>query len=233
MSGVPSPLRGGSWPHRVLIGAALWAGTLQFFLVEALVQAHWAVPYDRRHYYISDLGALHCAVSTGGRSVCSPWHTLMNASFVLQGLLIGGGALLLDHMWRRTSKHQASATTALLAIAGGGVALVGLAPEDVAPSLHVVGAAGNFLGGNAGLVMLFVAGRRSMHPVGAVWAGVLGTVGLAALAWFVVGADWGLGPGGIERVIAYPLPAGLPVVAVGVLFAVRRGKVAAQAPTRR
>jgi hypothetical membrane protein len=231
MSGVPSSSLGEARTQAVRIGAALWIGTLQFFVVEAVVQAQWALHYDRRHYYISDLGAAHCALSGDGRPICSPGHVLMNASFVLQGLLIGGGAFLLDREWRRTSKQWASATTALLTIAGGGVALVGLAPEDTSPSLHVVGAAGNLLAGNLGLVMLFVVGRRSGDPVGGVWAALVGAVGLAALASFVAGADWGLGPGGIERVIAYPLPAALPVVAVGALFVT--GNRQAEAHTRR
>jgi hypothetical membrane protein len=206
----------------------MWVGTLQFFLVETAVQSRWVIPYDRRNYYISDLGALHCATVDAGRDVCSPWHAAMNASFVVQGLLISGGAVLLRPMWRQGLRgRKAAMTTALLVTAGAGVALVGLAPEDAAPSVHVLGAVANFTAGNAGLIMLALSGAaagdsvRWPHVLTAGWAGVLGTVGLAALASFVAGAHWGLGVGGIERVIAYPLPAALPVVAVGLLWAVR------------
>jgi hypothetical membrane protein len=209
----------------VRIGAAMWVGTLQFFVVEAAVQWRWRLPYDRRDYYISDLGALHCAASGDGRSVCSPWHALMNGSFVVQGLLIAGGALLLHVVWSRaSSRRKASLATALLVLAGGGVALVGLAPEDALPAVHVSGAAANFLAGNLGLVLLFFVVRAASGSatggsgLGAVWAGLLGAIGLAALVSFAGGADWGLGDGGIERVIAYPLPAALPVVAIGVLL---------------
>jgi hypothetical membrane protein len=206
----------------------MWVGTLQFFVVESVVQSRWTLPYDRRDYYISDLGALHCARSGDGREICSPWHTAMNTSFVLQGVLIGGGALLLREMWTRCwSRRRAAVTATLLLTAGAGVTLVGLAPEDAAASLHVLGAAANFAAGNAGLVMLALAGRAGYGSktwtgvLSSVWAGALGALGLAALASFVGGADWGLGTGGIERVIAYPLPAALPVVAVGILFAGR------------
>jgi hypothetical membrane protein len=206
----------------------MWVGTLQFFLVETAVQSRWVVPYDRRTYYISDLGALHCGI-VDGRDVCSPWHTAMNVSFVVQGLLIGGGAILLRPLWRQGSRgRKAATTTALLVTAGAGVALVGLAPEDAVPPVHVLGAVANFTAGNAGLIMLALGGGAAMSPrwprvLAAGWAGGLGAVGLAALATSVAGADWGLGVGGIERVIAYPLPAALPVVAAGILLA-RRGR---------
>jgi hypothetical membrane protein len=207
----------------------LWIGTLQFFAVETIVQSRWTIHYDRRDYYISDLGALHCERLSGERAVCSPWHTLMNISFVVQGFLILGGALLMHHLWELTlSRRQAVATTTLLTTSGLGVALVGVAPEDTVSALHVLGATANFAAGNAGLVMLYVGGRGFRHRPGAAWlgagtawAGLLGAVGLAALATLVAGFSLGLGTGGIERVIAYPLPAALPVVAAGVLISSR------------
>lgn len=225
--------------RRLKAGAGLWVGTVQFLVVEAVVEAHWTTNYDRRDFYISDLGALHCA-DRGGRFVCSPWHAAMNASFIGQGFLIAGGALLLHRLWRQTStRWQARSVTALLVAAGAGVALVGLAPEDAVPRLHVLGAAANFAAGNAGLVMLLFVGRgrrsgaagAGAGDISATWAGALGAVGLAALTSFLAGRHWGLGVGGIERVIAYPIPVGLPVVAIGVLFGLRRArwlKVAAE-----
>jgi hypothetical membrane protein len=214
--------------------------TLQFFVLEAIVESRWKIRYDRDDYYISDLGALRCDLS-GARPVCSPWHTLMNASFVVQGALILGGALLLHQRWRlASSRRTAVTTTALLGAAGAGVALVGAAPEDTVSALHVLGAAANFAAANAGLVMLcFVgsdlarrAGTGAVGAVAPVWAGLLGVVGLAALTSLVAGSSLGLGAGGIERVIAYPLPAALPVVAVGVLVVSRSGCVAPRTGTR-
>jgi hypothetical membrane protein len=215
--------------RRLPFGAALWLCTLQFFLIETVVESRWRIHYDRGDYYISDLGALRCDLS-GTRPVCSPWHPLMNASFVVQGVLIIGGALLLHQLWLlSSSRRSALSTTALLGTAGAGVALVGAAPEDTVPALHVLGAAANFAAGNVGLVMLCFVGRDVARRAGTptlgvlapVWAGLLGVVGLAALAALVAGSSLGLGAGGIERVIAYPLPAALPVVAVGVLVASR------------
>ena len=54
-----------------------------------------AEPYSRRTGCISDLGAVGCGIFDG-RDVCSPLHLLMNASFVVQGLGMLVGALLLE-----------------------------------------------------------------------------------------------------------------------------------------
>lgn len=205
-----------------LLGSVLWLATAQFFVAEAIVESRWSAPYDRRSYYISDLGALNCAESSDGRLVCSPWHAVMNASFVLQGVLIIGGALLLHHDWTGGSARMRVATTGLFVAAGAGVALVGLAPEDTVFAAHYLGAAANFTAGNTGLVALSFAARPVLGlRVASVWVGALGVIGLTALACFLAGANWGLGIGGIERVVAYAVPAGLPVVALSLLLARR------------
>lgn len=199
----------------------LWICTLQFFVVEAVVEAGWITPYDRMTYYISDLGALHCSDRLGGHPVCSPWHAGMNASFVVQGVLIASGALLLKACWPRTTGTRSSwVTTFLLLTAGCGVALVGLVPEDTVRTVHVVSASANFVAGNAALVGVWVLLRGAGGPLisaAALWSGLLGAVGLTALVSLALGAQWDLGAGGIERAVAYPLPAALPVVGFAVL----------------
>ena len=81
---------------RFYIGALAKLSVLQYFVAETAVIGSWAAPepYSRRTGYISDLGALACGAFSG-RDVCSPAHVLMNASFVVQGLGMAIGALLL------------------------------------------------------------------------------------------------------------------------------------------
>ncbi len=81
---------------RFYVGALAKLSVLQYFVAEAAVIGAWAgeEPYSRRTGYISDLGALACG-DFSGRDVCSPAHLLMNASFVIQGLGMVVGALLL------------------------------------------------------------------------------------------------------------------------------------------
>ena len=62
---------------------------LQYFAGEALSILGVRGAYSLRTSFISDLGAVGCSAD-----LCSRWHALMNASFLLRGCLIAGGALL-------------------------------------------------------------------------------------------------------------------------------------------
>jgi hypothetical membrane protein len=133
-----------------------------------------------RRGFISDLGA------TG-----SSLHWVMNGSFVLQGLLIFFGAVLLHRL-------LPSIAVALLAIAGLGVLVVGLVPEDTNARLHLQGAAANFLGGNLAIILL---AKRWKSWI-AFAAGIIGLLATLALAFGRMGPDTGT----VERLAAYPLP---------------------------
>jgi hypothetical membrane protein len=180
-------------------GGALWVGCLQFFAGEAIAAAGFAGSYEYRRNYISDLGALSCGAG------CSPLHALMNASFVLQGVLIFAGAFV---VWPLFSTRLERLALGLAAASGLGVALVGLAPEDATPAWHYFGAAENLLFCNAGAALMGVALLREGTAPRAL--GLLslafGLVGLAGLGGLAVGHDFGLGVGGVERVAAYPFP---------------------------
>lgn len=202
----------GRGEYQARLGALAWVLTVQFLVVEAVVQGTWNQPYDRNTFYISDLGAVTCFDRPDGRAVCSPWHALMNTSFVLQGVLIIVGVALLQRYLPRGL--LAVLAYCALIVGGLGVIVVGFAPEDTQNSVHYAGAAANFLGTNLGLVLLglcLVYGRRV--PLAGIWSGAAGTIGLICLGFFVAENYLGLGVGGIERVIAYTIPATLPVVA--------------------
>jgi hypothetical membrane protein len=181
-------------------GGAVWIGCLQFFVAEAIAAAGFAGSYSFRRNYISDLGALGCGAG------CSPLHALMNASFVLQGVLIVVGALVVWPLFPQGTLSRLA--LGLIAASGLGVALVGLAPEDFALAWHYLGAAENLLFCNAGAALLGVALLREGRAPRAV--GLLsvafGVIGLAGLAGLAFGYDFGLGSGGVERVAAYPFP---------------------------
>ena len=185
-------------------GGALWVGCLQFFVAEAIAAAGFSGSYSFRRNYISDLGALSCSGSAGGG--CSPLHALMNASFVLQGVLIVTGAAVVWPLFPRGALSRLALV--LIAASGLGVAVVGLAPEDATPGWHYLGAAENLLFCNAGAALLGVALLRegtAPRAVGLLSLG-FGLIGLAGLAGLAVGHDFGLGAGGVERVAAYPFP---------------------------
>ena len=179
------------------LGALCWLLCLQYFAAEALAASAWGGRYDYGRNFISDLGAVGC-----GAQMCSPWHWLMNASLVAQGLLIVAGALL----WLGAAPQGALARVglALTGASGLGVLAVGLAPSDGAQIPHYLGAAEDFLFSNAGAALLGLALWRQ----GARWIGACGIaaglVGLFGLACIAAGFDLGLGAGGVERLTAYP-----------------------------
>ncbi len=183
----------------------------QFFIVEAIAAHAWTPPYSYARNYISDLGAVHCAAFPPGSPmlVCSPLHVLMNASFVVQGLLIAGGALLVRGMLARD--RLTTVGLSLVALAGAGVLVVGLAPEDAHIAVHLLGASAHLVAGNVGLIVVgFTLFKVSRGWLGRVWiaAGLIGLIGAQLL---INHTFLGLGVGGMERVGIYPLPLCLAV----------------------
>jgi hypothetical membrane protein len=208
------------------VGAALWICCLQYFVAEAVSIRGWPGPYSLSHNYISDLGAVHCGVRVRGLTdvtgtLCSPLHAVMNTAFLLQGVLIVFGAVL---VWPLFPKGKLWTTALLLIGASGlGVFMVGLAPEDVQHKLHVLGAVENFICCNAGMAMMGVAmlrWRRATRAMGVI-ALAAGLTGLTAIGFLAAHIYLGLGVGGMERVAAYPFP--LWIAAMGALLLRRRG----------
>jgi hypothetical membrane protein len=190
-------------------GGWLWVACLQYFAAEAIAAAGFRGGYSFRRNFISDLGTVRCGDGAG----CSPLHPLMNASFLLQGLLIFAGAVV---VWPLFPKGLARLALGLIAASGVGVAVVGLAPEDAAPGWHYLGAAENLLLSNAGAALIGAALLREKRAVGLLSLG-FGLLGLAGLAALAVRVDLGLGAGVVERIAAYPFPLWLAGMGVWLL----------------
>jgi hypothetical membrane protein len=184
---------------RLRWGGLAWLLTLQFFVAETIAQLRFGGEYSRADDVISDLGASY-----------SPAAGLMNASFVLQGVLIAAGALLLRPALPRAAGRLA---VALLTVAAVGVAVVGIVPLDADRTVHAIGAVAFLAGSSLGLLALAHALRPRSEPVGSVVA-VLGLLSTAASIFFFAGITRFLGEGGTERVAAYALPVALAVAGV-------------------
>ena len=183
-------------PNRLRAGACAWLLTLQFFVVEAI--AALRVPgYSRAADTISALGGL-----------ASPAHQLMNASFVLQGVLILTGTLLLRPALRGRGARVA---TGLLSASAAGVVLVGIFPLDGYTGVHATGAVLHLVGSGLGLIALAYGLRPRSEALGTVVV-LFGLVGTAMTVFFVVGVTDLLGRGGTERGAAYVLPIALALV---------------------
>lgn len=189
------------------LGALLWGLCFQFFIAEQLARSAWTIPYSWSQHMISDLGAVTCGVYPpgGARDVCSPWHAVMNTSLVIQGLLIGMGALLLRQ--RLAQERIGRAANTLFLIAGLSLMVVGIVPEDVGSPLHVIAAAIHLVCGNLALILLGISLRPKREFSIASWVLLtLGCVGLTAVLLLGVGQYRAIGPGAMERIGGYPLP---------------------------
>ena len=98
----------------------------------------------------------------------------MNFAFVALGLLMAAGAPLIHQEFRE--RRLAVLGFCGMAIAGLGTVFVGVFPENVNNTLHVIGAAGPFLVGNVALIILSCTLTMSMRvrvsagsPAASVW----------------------------------------------------------------
>jgi hypothetical membrane protein len=249
MSSAPSTARSAAFipdttSTRQYIGAWSVLSVLQYFAAEAAVIAAWGGPrpYDLRTGYISDLGALHCGVFDG-REVCSPLHWLMNASFVVQGLGMLLGALLLSsgllrvaavagarvEPQRRKPWLAAVWVRLLTGTAGAGTVIVGLVPEDAGSGWHYSGAVTYFITGAAALLVLGILWLRKTAMAWFILA--CGTASAAALA---TGGLTGMHvpePGTLERLMGYPVTVGMATAGLVIAQRVRRQRKQVRAAT--
>ena len=85
-------------------GGACWAvGAVQYAAAQVVAAGAWTRPYSLKNNYISDLGNTACGMFHVPHGtpyyVCSPSHAVMNASFIIFGVLTITGALLLQPIW--------------------------------------------------------------------------------------------------------------------------------------
>ncbi len=182
--------------NRSKLAGLVFVACLQFFVAEGICAALFTSDYSYLHNYISDLGAVDCTAA----HLCSPSHAIMNASFVLQGFLIVSGSLICWPLW--SSDHWAKYALLLLVIAGLSLALVGVNPEDAAPSLHYKAAGVHLTACN--LSLLFFAAARQRPPLPRTLFLLAGSLGLIGVISSAIHFDLGLGAGGMERIAAYP-----------------------------
>jgi hypothetical membrane protein len=206
--------------NRVTAAGAIWVCAAQFFLAQVIAQSRWTTPFSLATNYISDLGNTTCGLypAVKGKYVCSPWHTLMNVSFVLQGVIILAGAALARPAFARL--RRAGLVFPLLVVTALGMVGVGSFPEDVNNGAHVVSAGTQFITGNVAMILFGIAAHRARRwRAFAVFSITSGSAGLLATALFAQGYGLGLGVGGLERVAAYTLPVWL--ITAGALMASR------------
>lgn len=180
------------------IGPALWVSNIQYFLTQAVVAWAWKHPYSITNNYISDLGNTACG-QFAGSYVCSPLYALMNASFIVIGLTITGGAILTYYEFSRDSFTKFG--FGIIALSGLGCIVVGALPENRFGNLHLFGAALGIVAINTGIIVL--SHLRSISLLMRQYSRYSGVVALIAVALFHFHIYLGIGKGGMERVADY------------------------------
>ncbi|MGC4807469.1 DUF998 domain-containing protein [Micromonospora sp. DT233] len=186
----------------VRVGALMWL-VQPLYIVCELIAAAAATAYSLPDNTISDLGATTCttiAYPYGDIPVCSPLHLLVNGAFVVFGLLMAVGAVLL----RGWLPRGAAATTAVVlwVVAGLSAVATGLVPLDKDLDLHVLVALPAFVAQPLALLVTAYAVRRHRGlSLTALAAGALSLVGLVV---FVVRTNEGELGGLFERLALWP-----------------------------
>lgn len=202
-----------------------------YIVVELLVAAA-ASAYSLRDDTISALGELTCSPGHFGSVVasCSGGHVVLNAAFVLFGLLRAIGAILLRD---RLEPTRWRAVAVILWVASGTCsAAVGFAPVDQVPSVHALVAAPVFLLQPAAVVATAIAVRRTAGLRGDVSApgllvAVVTVVGTLAFGLRLGQPTW---VGAAERVALWPAYLWLGLVAA-LLARTRMSAARTAAPT--
>jgi hypothetical membrane protein len=161
-------------------GLLSFVGASQFLIIMLICEALYP-GYSISENMISDLGI----GSTAG---------LFNSSIIVLGLLIILSAISFH------SFHKNNIFTILMILTGTGAMGVGIFPENLRP-YHEIFAGITFIFGGLSEMLSFILIRFPMS-IAVIF---LGGLTLGSLVLFVLGAHLGLGPGGMERMIVYPV----------------------------
>src|SRR5213596_4348461 len=162
-------------------GLLLFVGIAQFAIIGLTVAESVYPGYSVSQNYISDLGV-------------GPAALIFDPSIILVGLLVLATAWFL---WRAVGDRILSIVVAL---GGAGAIAVGVFTEAFGV-VHEIVSLWTFI--FIGLSAIFAG--RIIRPPFRYLSVVLGVLSLVALGLFIANADLGLGPGGMERMIVWPI----------------------------
>jgi hypothetical membrane protein len=166
--------------NRKTIGALIFFGCVQFFILLLIAEAVYP-DYSISNNYISDLGV----GKTG---------YIFNFAMALLGVTI----LVCTYYIHK--EFQFKVFSVFLALTGIGALGVGLFPETIIIP-HAISALIAFLFGGLSAITSYKLGNRPFSY----YSVALGVIALVALGLFICGIYLGIGVGGMERMVAYPI----------------------------
>lgn len=175
--------------RRHAAGVILFIGAIQF--VFGLLIAEFLYPgYSASANYISDLGAT-CRITC---IIHQPSAYIFNTSISIFGCMALVGSYFI---WR---EFQNCVVSLLLSLSAIGMVGVGLFPET-AGIIHTTASFITFFFGGLSAIASYKLEKAPFAYLSL----LMGMISLIALALFGSKIFMGLGPGGMERMIAYPL----------------------------
>lgn len=122
------------------IGFICWISLSTYFIIEYIVIRNTTAPYNFLKQPMSDLGVTACDRDTyvlASYEICSPYHQLMNWTFIMTGIVIFVGAICLHQFW--SNQRQSIIATFLLVMYGLSYTISGIVPADVNFLWHTLG----------------------------------------------------------------------------------------------
>jgi hypothetical membrane protein len=165
---------------RKVAGTLLFVGVAQFIICLVIAEILHS-NYNVSTNYISDLGVGDSAI-------------IFNSSIFLLGLVIVASAYFIQRA------YNSKLTLIMLIMTGIGAMGVGLFTEDT-HQIHIAFSLVVFLFGGLSAIVCYKLQKPPLSYISV----ILGAATLVALALFGSENYLGLGPGGMERMIAYPV----------------------------
>ena len=177
--------------YQKLAGITLFIGAFGFILAMQVAEFIDGSSYNVSTNYISDLGT-YC--KTNVSCVNLPSHNLFDISVFLIGVAI---VLASYFLYKAFNK---SILSGLLTLSGIGAMGVGIFPENYALEHGIFSLVVFFFGGLAAIAPYTIEkGPFNYFSVG------IGAFSVVMLVLYVANFYFGLGPGGMERMVAYPI----------------------------
>ncbi|KKK34162.1 hypothetical protein WN59_09445 [Salinicoccus sediminis] len=178
-------------------GFMSWILLIFYFPVEWIVTSRMISAYSFMNQPMSDLGVERCmshAYSLAPYHICSPLSGLMNITFIVTGILIALGAVLLHRFFGEGIGVRIA--TGMWVVYGLGYSISGIFPADVNFSVHTIFSL-------PGMVlqipaMLIIAKTiRDKMPGFSVWTYICAALSALSLVLIVIG----FAPGLMQRLL--------------------------------
>jgi hypothetical membrane protein len=170
--------------NRSLLGALFFVGAAQFILIILIAEARYPGGYDVANNALSNLGVGPTAYTNP--LLYSAWIALLGA-FAFIGSLLG---------WRTLG----TALTITLAVVGACAIGVGLFPVRISAPHEVFAITAYVF-----VAVSVIISYRVLRPPLSHFSVGLGIISLVALVLLVTYHNLGIGTGGMERMVAYPI----------------------------